>query len=63
MEEFIKNPRNQAIFSKTPDLLSKTIVLEVVESHGCNSQHKVGDKFYFDGTGNLINLTNYCLDF
>jgi len=63
MEEFIKNPRNQAIFSKTPDLLSKTIVLEVVESHGCNSQHKVGDKFYFDGTGNLINLINYCLNF
>jgi uncharacterized repeat protein (TIGR04076 family) len=30
------------------------IVVEVVESHGCNSQHKVGDKFYFDEVGNLI---------
>lgn len=29
-----------------------------MESHGCNSQHKVGDKFYFDGFGNL--LTEHC---
>jgi uncharacterized repeat protein (TIGR04076 family) len=33
-------------------------VLEVVESHGCNSQHKVGDKFYFDGAGNLLTKLN-----
>jgi uncharacterized repeat protein (TIGR04076 family) len=39
-------------------LLDKTIVLEVVDSHGCNSQHTVGDKFYFDGAGNL--LTKHC---
>jgi len=25
-----------------------------VESHGCNSRHPVGDKFYFDGAGNLL---------
>jgi hypothetical protein len=24
--------------------MNKTIVAEVVESHGCNSQHRVGDK-------------------
>jgi uncharacterized repeat protein (TIGR04076 family) len=29
-----------------------------VESKGCNSQHKVGDKFYFDGAGNLITKMN-----
>jgi len=34
--------------------MNKTIIAEVVESHGCNSQHKVGDKFIFDGAGNLI---------
>jgi hypothetical protein len=28
--------------------MDKTIILKVVESHGCNSNHKVGDKFYFD---------------
>lgn len=58
MKVFQENPRNEDVLSKAPALLSKTIVLEVVESHGCNSQHKVGDKFYFDGAGNL--LTKRC---
>ena len=31
---------------------------EVISSKGCNSQHKVGDKFYFDGSGNLITKLN-----
>jgi len=38
--------------------MHKTIVIEVVEAHGCNSRHKAGDKFYFDGSGNL--LTKLC---
>jgi uncharacterized repeat protein (TIGR04076 family) len=54
MDLFGKNPRNLDVISKTPALMSKTIVLEVVRSHGCASQHKLGDKFYFDGAGNLI---------
>ena len=54
MKEFRKNPRNEDVLFKAPALMNKTIVVEVVESHGCNSQHKVGDKFYFDGAGNLI---------
>lgn len=58
MQVFISNVRNQDILSKTPDLLNKTIIIEVIEARGCNSQHKVGDKFYFDGAGNL--LTKYC---
>ncbi len=60
-EEMIKfrdNPRNQDVLAKSAALLDKTMVLEVVESHGCNSRHKVGDKFYFDGAGNL--LTERC---
>jgi uncharacterized repeat protein (TIGR04076 family) len=40
--------------SKAPDLMNKTIIAEVVASHGCASQHHVGDRFYFDGAGNLI---------
>ncbi|HEY0088095.1 MAG TPA: hypothetical protein VGB37_04585 [Candidatus Lokiarchaeia archaeon] len=51
---FLANERNQDVLSKSLKLLSKTIVVEVVASHGCNSQHKVGDKFYFDGAGNLL---------
>ncbi len=58
MELFRSNPRNEDVLSKVPELRTKTIVLEVVESHGCNSQHQVGDKFYFDGAGNL--LTKLC---
>lgn len=58
MKMFRENPRNTDILSKGSALMSKTIVVEVVESHGCNSQHKVGDKLYFDGAGNL--LTKLC---
>lgn len=54
MKKFRENPRNEGILSRAPKLLEKTIIAEVIDSHGCNSQHKVGDKFYFDGAGNLI---------
>lgn len=58
MKVFRDNKRNEDVLSKAPELINKMIVLEVVASHGCNSQHKVGDKFFFDGAGNL--LTNRC---
>ena len=51
---FRNNPRNEEILSRAPYLMNKTIIAEVVESHGCNSKHKVGDQFYFDGFGNLL---------
>lgn len=54
MKQFKNNPKNKKLLSKAPHLMSKTIVAEVFESHGCNSEHKVGDKFYFDGFGNLL---------
>lgn len=57
-EQFQANPRNADVLSKTAELLKKVIILEVVEAHGCNSGYKVGDKFYFDGVGNL--LTKMC---
>ena len=58
MKTFRENPRNEDVLSRAPALLDKTIVIEFVESHGCNSQHEVGDKLYFDGAGNL--LTKRC---
>ena len=58
MKKFRENPRNEDILNKVPELLKKTIVVEVIDSHGCNSQHKVGDKLYFDALGNL--LTKKC---
>ena len=39
---FVKNPRNIELLSQQMKLLGKTMVATVVESHGCNSQHKVG---------------------
>ena len=58
MKVFRENPRNEDVLSSVPNLMGKTIIAEVVESHGCNSQHGVGDRFYFDGAGNL--LTKLC---
>ena len=58
MDAFRENQRNAEVLDKVPTLMGKTIVIEVVDSHGCNSQHQVGDKFYFDGAGNL--LTTKC---
>ena len=58
MTRFKENPRNEDVLSKSAALRDKIIILEVVESHGCNSRHQVGDKFYFDGAGNL--LTERC---
>jgi len=54
MKLFRRNPRNKDVMSKAAALMNTTIIAEVVASGGCNSHHKVGDKFYFDGAGNLI---------
>jgi uncharacterized repeat protein (TIGR04076 family) len=54
MTTFRDNPRNADVLSKGSTLMNTSIVAEVVESHGCNSRHRVGDKFHFDGAGNLI---------
>ena len=58
MQKFKEDPRNEYILSIATEQMNKTIIMEVVESHGCISQHKVGDKFYIDGAGNL--LTKLC---
>lgn len=58
MKIFRQNPRNKDVLSKGESLMNKTIIAEVVDSHGCNSHHRVGDRFYFDGAGNL--LTGLC---
>jgi uncharacterized repeat protein (TIGR04076 family) len=57
LDQFKLNPRNIEVLSKSNELQNIVLVLTVVESHGCNSQHKVGDKIFFDGAGNL--LTKY----
>jgi len=54
IKKFREDPRNADVLTKASALMNKTIVATVVDSHGCNSGHKAGDKFYFDGAGNLI---------
>ncbi len=54
MALFRADPNKVKIMSKAPLLQQKTIVFEVIESHGCNSQHHVGTRFFFSADGNLI---------
>jgi uncharacterized repeat protein (TIGR04076 family) len=58
LAQFKADPRNADVIAKGASLANKRIVLEVVESHGCNSRHQVGDRFAFDAFGNL--LTDLC---
>ncbi len=51
MKLFMADPRNADVLSKTDLMLNKTIVAEVVDASGCDSGHRVGDKFYVDGRG------------
>jgi len=58
MKVWLRNPRNTEGIEKMLTLLQKTIVIRVVESHGCVSLHKKGQEFYFDGPGNLLSKLN-----
>jgi uncharacterized repeat protein (TIGR04076 family) len=54
LECFRTNQRNQDVITAGFKMMNKRIILEVVESHGCNSEYRVGDKLCFDATGNLL---------
>jgi len=55
---FKNNQRNRDLISRAREFDKKLFVLEVIESKGCNSNHKIRDKFYFDYAGNI--LTQLC---
>ena len=54
MALFKSNARNEEVVDKGIELERRKIIMKVVESHGCNSRHKTGDEFVFDGAGNLL---------
>ncbi len=54
MELFRRDPSNERVLAVAADMPDKTIVFEVVESHGCNSGHTVGTRFFFSADGNLL---------
>lgn len=58
LETFKKSEKNRDLICRAKEFNNKLFILEVVESKGCNSNHKVGDKFYFDYAGNI--LTKMC---
>lgn len=58
LESFKRNEINRDLIGRAKEFNKKLFALEVVESKGCNSNHKVGDKFYFDYAGNI--LTKLC---
>lgn len=51
---FRADPRNELVVLTGRDMRAKTIVFQVVESSGCNSQHLPGTRFFFSGDGNLL---------
>lgn len=54
MNHFKSDPRNVDVVGKFAAHMNKTVVAEVVESHGCFSEHRVGDKFHLDIAGNVL---------
>ncbi|MBM9604602.1 hypothetical protein [Desulfopila inferna] len=58
LDVFKSNPRNLDLIKRSKEFNKTQFILEVVESKGCNSNHKVGEKFYFDFAGNI--LTGLC---
>ena len=51
---FKDNPRNAKVLTTGAEMMTKTIVFEVVKSCGCNSGHLEGSRFFFSGDGNLL---------
>jgi uncharacterized repeat protein (TIGR04076 family) len=58
LQTFLNDPRNMELVGRRQEFEKTKFVLEVVESKGCNSNHRIGDKFYFDFAGNI--LTELC---
>lgn len=58
LQTFLSDPRNLELVGRRQEFEKTKFVLEVVESKGCNSNHRIGDKFYFDFAGNI--LTELC---
>ena len=47
-------PKYVKMVELTPQFMTHKIIAEVVKSHGCHSQLKVGDRIVMNGNGQLI---------
>ncbi len=48
------NPKYVKMVEDTPQFRTHKIIAEVVSAHGCAAEHRVGDKFVMNGSGQLI---------
>ena len=55
---FLSNPSLARVAAKAPELIKRTIIAEVADSHGCLAQHHKGDQIYFNGFGHLLHKKN-----
>ena len=54
MKIFRSDPVKVKTVTETPEFIRCRVIAEVIESHGCHAQHKVGDRFVLDPGGQLI---------
>ena len=54
MKVFRSDPQKVRMVTGTPEFAKCRVVAEVIESHGCHAQHKVGDRFVMTAGGQLI---------
>ena len=57
MEIFKSDPVKVKTVTETPEFIKCRVIAEVIESHGCHAQHKVGDKFVMTPGGTLLTET------
>ncbi len=53
-EILARNPKFQRLFQNVLEASKYCLVAEVVDSKGCHSGHRVGQKILFDNSGNLL---------
>lgn len=54
MKIFRSDPEKVIMVTQRPEFVKCRIIAEVIESHGCHAQHKVGDRFVMTAGGQLI---------
>ena len=54
MELFKSDPLRVKMVTETPEFITRRVIAEVIESHGCHARHRVGDRFVLTAGGQLI---------
>ncbi len=49
-----KNPKFQRLFQNAMEASKYRLVAEVIDSKGCHTGHRIGQKIFFDNSGNLL---------